>query len=71
MQVLVCGDETSYKWLQVHVQACETPLDTQTLSHGFVVHPDIPAFLSFKGTLYIVTFMQYSILNTLFHKGLI
>lgn len=68
MQVLVCGDETSYKWLQVHVQACETPLDTQTLSHGFA---DIPAFLPFKGTLYIVTFMQYSILNTLFHKGVI
>lgn len=31
------------KLLQVHIQACETQLDTQTLNHGSVVHADISA----------------------------
>lgn len=45
-----------YKWLQLHIWACETHLDTQVLSHGSVLHADIPALLPFKDTFYIVYF---------------
>ena len=57
--VLICGEQqikqvNNYKWLQTHIQACETHLDTQTLSRGSLVHADISASLPFKDTLYTV-----------------